>query len=297
MKEKPTMGDLLEQTAALHRHLCPRQVLGVRMGMLAGELLGVDLPQSDKRVFAFMETDGCTCDGVAIASGARVGRRTMRMMDFGKVAATFVDTFTGAAVRIWPHPASRLRAVAAAPDAPDRWHAQLLGYQRLSAEDILVAAPVDLTVDLAKGSIEYHATNHEPWRVTLVDTGEETMTGGRLKRVAPYLPKDEPFFLTYGDGVADLDLRALADFHRSHGKDATVTAVIPPRRLFSDPSTPPRNSSGVSTATRISGSSRQGIPSFTAVRSACAAAIATSAGSLSSLPRTAVSVTATSVSG
>jgi len=88
----------------------------------------------------------------------------------------------------------------------------------------------DLTVDLAKGSIEYHATNHEPWRVTLVDTGEETMTGGRLKRVAPYLPKDEPFFLTYGDGVADLDLRALADFHRSHGKDATVTAVIPPGR-------------------------------------------------------------------
>lgn len=88
----------------------------------------------------------------------------------------------------------------------------------------------DLTVDLAKGSIEYHATNHEPWRVTLVDTGEETMTGGRLKRVAPYLPKDEPFFLTYGDGVADLDLRALADFHLSHGKDATVTAVIPPGR-------------------------------------------------------------------
>ena len=88
----------------------------------------------------------------------------------------------------------------------------------------------DLTVDLAKGSIEYHATKHEPWRVTLVDTGEDTMTGGRLKRVAPFLKADEPFFFTYGDGVADLDLTKLAAFHRSHGRDATVTAVAPPGR-------------------------------------------------------------------
>jgi glucose-1-phosphate cytidylyltransferase len=88
----------------------------------------------------------------------------------------------------------------------------------------------DLTVDLAKGSVEYHATNHEPWKVTLVDTGAETMTGGRVKRIAQYLEPNEPFFLTYGDGVADVDLGALAAFHRSHGKDATVTAVAPPGR-------------------------------------------------------------------
>jgi len=88
----------------------------------------------------------------------------------------------------------------------------------------------DLTVDLARGAIEYHATNHEPWRVTLVDTGEATMTGGRLKRVAPYLDREEPFFLTYGDGVSDVDLTALAAFHRAHGKDATITAVAPPGR-------------------------------------------------------------------
>jgi len=88
----------------------------------------------------------------------------------------------------------------------------------------------DLTVDLAKGGIEYHATHHEPWKVTLVDTGAETMTGGRLKRVANYLPKGEPFFLTYGDGVADVDLAALAAFHREHGREATVTAVAPPGR-------------------------------------------------------------------
>jgi glucose-1-phosphate cytidylyltransferase len=88
----------------------------------------------------------------------------------------------------------------------------------------------DLTVDLEKGTMEYHATNHEPWRVTLVDTGAETMTGGRVKRIAPYLDKDEPFFLTYGDGVSDVDLGKLAAFHKAHGKEATVTAVAPPGR-------------------------------------------------------------------
>jgi glucose-1-phosphate cytidylyltransferase len=89
----------------------------------------------------------------------------------------------------------------------------------------------DFTVDLAKGGIEYHATKHEPWRVTLVDTGAETMTGGRLKRVAEYLTPGEPFFLTYGDGVADVDLNALVAFHKAHGKQATVTAVAPPGRF------------------------------------------------------------------
>ncbi|HEX5379567.1 MAG TPA: glucose-1-phosphate cytidylyltransferase, partial [Phenylobacterium sp.] len=88
----------------------------------------------------------------------------------------------------------------------------------------------DLTVDLAKGSVEYHATNHEPWKVTLVDTGAESMTGGRLRRVADYLTPGEAFFFTYGDGVADVDLKALAEFHKSHGKQATVTAVSPPGR-------------------------------------------------------------------
>ena len=88
----------------------------------------------------------------------------------------------------------------------------------------------DLTVDLAKGQIEYHATKHEPWRVTLVDTGENTMTGGRVKRIAPFLTPGEPFFLTYGDGVCDVDFTAQLAFHKAHGKDATITAVIPPGR-------------------------------------------------------------------
>ena len=89
----------------------------------------------------------------------------------------------------------------------------------------------DLTVDLAKGAVEYHATNHEPWRVTLVDTGADSMTGGRLKRVAQYLDPNEPFFMSYGDGIADIDLQALLEFHKAHGKQATVTAVAPPGRF------------------------------------------------------------------
>ena len=88
----------------------------------------------------------------------------------------------------------------------------------------------DVTFDLKSGSMEVHRSETEPWRVTLVDTGEDTMTGGRLKRVLPYIG-DEEFCFTYGDGVSDLDIGALIDYHRSHGKRATVTAVQPPGRF------------------------------------------------------------------
>ena len=88
----------------------------------------------------------------------------------------------------------------------------------------------DLTVDLRSGSLEFQSNVREPWRVTLIDTGDGTMTGGRLKRIRPHLPPDEPFFCTYGDGVSDVDLDQLAAFHRVHGRDATITAVVPPGR-------------------------------------------------------------------
>jgi glucose-1-phosphate cytidylyltransferase len=88
----------------------------------------------------------------------------------------------------------------------------------------------DVTFDIAQNSMEVHERHAEPWRVTLVDTGEATMTGGRLKRVAPHLAGDEAFCFTYGDGVADLDITAAIAFHREHGKAATITAVRPPGR-------------------------------------------------------------------
>ena len=89
----------------------------------------------------------------------------------------------------------------------------------------------DVTFDLANNQIVIHQNTAEPWRVTLVDTGDNSMTGGRLGRVRPYLDADAPFCLTYGDGVGDVDISALIDFHRSHGRRATVTAVHPPRRF------------------------------------------------------------------
>ena len=88
----------------------------------------------------------------------------------------------------------------------------------------------DVTVDGGNGRVEFHKSTAENWRVTLVDTGEKTMTGGRLKRVAHHLNPGEPFFFTYGDGVADIDITALAAFHKAHGGAATLTAVTPPGR-------------------------------------------------------------------
>ncbi len=88
----------------------------------------------------------------------------------------------------------------------------------------------DVTFDMHLNSMEVHHKKVEPWRVTLVDTGESTMTGGRLKRVERYLERDKDFCFTYGDGLANVDIDALISYHRSHGKLATVTAVQPPGR-------------------------------------------------------------------
>lgn len=88
----------------------------------------------------------------------------------------------------------------------------------------------DVTFDMGLNEMKVHQQNAEPWRVTLVDTGEDTMTGGRLKRVADYLEGEDAFCFTYGDGVADVDVAASIAFHREHGKLATITAVQPPGR-------------------------------------------------------------------
>ena len=89
----------------------------------------------------------------------------------------------------------------------------------------------DVTFDMVHNRMEVHERKAEPWRVTLVDTGEDTMTGGRLKRVKDYLKDEEAFCFTYGDGVADVDVAASIAFHKAHGKLATVTAVLPPGRF------------------------------------------------------------------
>ncbi|NIJ36044.1 glucose-1-phosphate cytidylyltransferase [Sphingopyxis panaciterrae] len=90
----------------------------------------------------------------------------------------------------------------------------------------------DVTIDLRNGNgMEVHHARSEPWRITLVETGPATMTGGRLAAIRPYLDPGEPFCFTYGDGVADIDIAELVDFHRAHGLRATVTSVTPPGRF------------------------------------------------------------------
>ena len=89
----------------------------------------------------------------------------------------------------------------------------------------------DVTFDMRSNRMEVHHKRAEPWNVTLVDTGENSMTGGRLKRVAQYVERDEAFCFTYGDGVSDVDISATLDFHRAHGKAATLTGTYPAARF------------------------------------------------------------------
>lgn len=144
------LTELLAESVAWHRHLCPRQVLGVRMGMRAGELLGLNLPQTDKRLFTIVETDGCFTDGVSVATNCWVERRTMRVEDSGKVAATFVDTEIEQAIRIVPRSDVRQRACAYAPETRNAWEAQLLGYQRMPADELLSVQRVQLQTPIEK---------------------------------------------------------------------------------------------------------------------------------------------------
>ena len=134
---------MLERSSALHHHLCPRQVLGVRMALLAGRHLSLELPRADKRLLVFVETDGCFADGVSVASGCWLGRRTLRLEDHGKVAATFVDTVTESAVRIAPTLDARAVARAAFPDL-GKWSTYLEAYKTLGDEALFTARPVRL---------------------------------------------------------------------------------------------------------------------------------------------------------
>jgi formylmethanofuran dehydrogenase subunit E len=144
----PALEPFFAQLDALHKHLCPRQVLGVRMGMHAAELFSLKLPQHGKRLLTFVETDGCFADGISVATGCTMGHRTMRLVDHGKIAATFVDTHTAKALRCWASPAARVHAAACEPGAKSRWHAQLAAYQRMSKEELFQVQEVVLSFDL-----------------------------------------------------------------------------------------------------------------------------------------------------
>ncbi len=176
-----TLAELLSATAGLHPHLCPRQVLGVRMGLYAGTLLGLDLPQLDKRLFTIVETDGCFADGVAVATNCWVGRRTLRVEDYGKVAATFVDTQTRRTVRLHPCPTARPLAHQFAPEAEGKWEAMLLGYQRMPEEDLFQVQTVELTLSLDQ------IISRPGQRTTCENCGEEILNERQVFRAGQVL--------------------------------------------------------------------------------------------------------------
>ena len=170
------LDELLRDCVTHHHRLCPRQVLGARVGMLAASLLALDLPQTDKRLLAITETDGCFVDGVSAATGCYVGRRTLRVEDFGKVAAVFVDTRSQRAVRIAPRLDVRELARRFAPEARSRWEAQLLGYQRMPDGDLLDSRWVTMRINIA-GLI-----GHAGVRVNCEACGEEIINQREVTR-------------------------------------------------------------------------------------------------------------------
>jgi len=136
----------IKASTAHHQHLCPRQVLGVRIGLAGAAQLGLETARKDKRLMVIVESDGCFADGISAASGCTVGHRTLRVEDFGKVAATFVDVQSEQAYRVAPRLDVRQRAWAYAPGETRRYFAQLRAYQIMPADELLSIHEVQLTL-------------------------------------------------------------------------------------------------------------------------------------------------------
>lgn len=142
LEERRVLQNLLETCETRHRHLCPRQVLGVRTGLAGGRALGIALPRQDKRLIVFVETDGCFADGVEVACGVSVGKRTLKIEDYGKIAASVIDTRTGQGMRVLPHRDVRARAWPYAASERSPYFIQLRAYQLMPDEALFEMQPV-----------------------------------------------------------------------------------------------------------------------------------------------------------
>ena len=142
--------DLLKLSSSRHDHLCPRQVLGVRMGLAGLAAIGVEAPISHKAALVIIEMDGCFADGIEVATGASVGHRTLRVADQGKVAAVFANVQTGRALRLAPGMDVRQRAREYAPGIKDKYYAQLKGYQVMPEKELFTYQAVELEPTLER---------------------------------------------------------------------------------------------------------------------------------------------------
>jgi formylmethanofuran dehydrogenase subunit E len=148
------ISEMLKESSMRHDHLCPRQVLGVRMGLAGLAAIGVEAPMPHKDALVIIETDGCFADGIEVATGATVGHRTLRVMDFGKTGAVFANTKTGQMIRLAPQLDIRERAHLFSPDVKNKYYAQLKGYRVMPEKELFsfneVALEPTLEVILSK---------------------------------------------------------------------------------------------------------------------------------------------------
>lgn len=167
---------LLALVAARHRHLCPRQVLGLRLGLAGAAILDLAVPRHDRRLLVISESDGCFADGLEVTTGATTGRRTLQLVDYGKAAATLADVASGRAIRLAPQPDVRERAWDYAPQARSRYFAQLQGYQVMPAEELFRVEWVTLAEPPAR------LLSRPGLRVTCARCGEEIINQREVRR-------------------------------------------------------------------------------------------------------------------
>jgi formylmethanofuran dehydrogenase subunit E len=161
------LSALLRKSASEHTHLCPRQVLGVRMGLAGLKALCLKAPLSTRTALVIIETGGCFADGIRVATGATVGHRTLRVEDLGKVAATFTNLKSGISLRMAPRLDIRTRAPEFAPEEKRRYFAQLQGYQVMPDEELFIFQSVELQTPATQ------IISHQNARAVCSNCGEE----------------------------------------------------------------------------------------------------------------------------
>jgi formylmethanofuran dehydrogenase subunit E len=166
---------ILEISAREHPHLCPRQVLGARLGLAGLAALGFAEPPPGKRLLVILETDGCFLDGVAAATGCTPGHRTLRVEDYGKTAGVFADTASGRTLRVAPRTDLRARAAVHSPDLP-RYQGQLQAYRTMADGDLFTVAEVALRIPVTE------IVSRPRVRVDCADCGEEIINERAVAR-------------------------------------------------------------------------------------------------------------------
>lgn len=192
---------ILKESASRHHHLCPRQVLGARVGLAGAAALNLSLPRTDKRLLVILETDGCFADGLEVATGCTVGHRTLKVVDYGKVAAVFVDVKTEQAIRVAPRLDVREKSWHYAPDERRHYFAQLIGYQQMPDDELLSIQPVQLNTPVSQ------IVSRPGVRVNCTVCGEEILNEREVWQGAAALC--QPCAGNSYYSVGDLRLRAI----------------------------------------------------------------------------------------